>query len=66
MGLFQIVPDANAEGFLVREQNVSFDALAVIDHHVDHIARLNSDFAVRDRETARSGPGLRICIRNRR
>ena len=32
---------------LVREQDVPFEALAVIDHHVDHIARLDANFAIR-------------------
>ena len=48
--LLQVVPDAQARGLLVREQNVAFGALAVIDHHVDHVAGLHGDVAAGVRE----------------
>ena len=38
VGLFQVVPDAQARGARVREQHVAFGLLAVVDHHVDHVA----------------------------
>ena len=45
MRFLQVVPDTNAERLLVREQDVSFQALSVIDHDVDHIARLYANLA---------------------
>ena len=46
IGLVQVVPDAQARGARVREQDVAFGLLAVIDHDVDHVAGLHRDFAV--------------------
>ena len=66
MRRFQVVPDAQARGLRVREQHVAFDALAVIDHHVDHVAAAVPAPRRRRSETVRWEPGLRICIRSRR
>src|SRR5262249_33145444 len=44
--LLQVIPDANPMRLLVREQHVTLWPLAVIDHHVDHLARLHLYFAV--------------------
>ena len=65
VGLLEVVPDAQARGARVREQDVAFRLLAVVDHHVDHVADLHRDFARRESETARSEPCLRTCSRNR-
>ena len=47
MGLFEIVPAAQAAGFFVREQDVAFRLHAVpVHHYVDQIAGLNLDAAV--------------------
>ena len=56
VGLVQVVPDAQARGARVGEQDVAFGLLAVLDHDVDHVAGLNRDFAAAGPETARSGP----------
>ena len=46
IGLFQVVPDAQARGARVREQDVPFGLLAaVVDHHIDGVSRLHRDFA---------------------
>ena len=45
VGLLQVVPDAQARGARVREQDVAFGLLAVVDHDIDHVARLHRDFA---------------------
>ncbi len=50
-GRFQIVPDAQARGLCVRERYIAFHALGVvIDHDVDHVARLDGYFAGRSHE----------------
>ena len=45
--LFEIVPDAQARGFGVREQHVAFHLFAAVDHDIDHIAALDGYFTGR-------------------
>jgi hypothetical protein len=46
IGLFEVVPDAQARRARVREQNVSFGLFAgVVDHHIDRVSRLHRHFA---------------------
>src|SRR5690349_16345294 len=47
MGLLEIVPNADAKCFLVREEHIAFRALSMIDHDVDHIAGLHAHCASR-------------------
>ena len=65
VGLFQVVPDAQPRGARVGKQHVAFGRLAVLDHHVDHVARLDRHFARWESETARWERCLRTCSRNR-
>ena len=40
VGLVQVVPDAQARGPRMREQHVALRLLAVVDHHIHHVAGL--------------------------
>ncbi len=45
VGLIEVVPDAQARGTRMGELDVAFGLLAMLDHHVDHVAGLNRDLA---------------------
>ncbi len=47
VGLVEVVPDAQARGAGMREQHVAFRLLALLDHHIDHVAGLHRHFAAR-------------------
>src|SRR5262249_32420827 len=44
-GLFQVLPNTESSGLLVREEDVAFHLFSMIDHDVDHVSWLNVDFA---------------------
>ncbi len=50
VGLLQVLPNAKARGLVVREEDVALHFLAMIDHDIDHISRLDLDFAARGAE----------------
>ena len=47
IGLVEVVPDAQAGGARMGEQDVPLRLLAVLDHHIDHVAGLHRDLPVR-------------------
>ena len=47
VGLFEVVPNAQPGGPRMGEQDVSFNLLAMVDHHVHDVAGPDGDFAAR-------------------
>ena len=59
-GFFEVVPDFEARGFFVGQQNVAFGSVAVIDHHLHDVSRLDSYVSGRVDKLLERGYAVRL------